>query len=541
MREKLWRGIAQVQAVWAGYSRAWRLAILMIAAGSLGILTVVALWGSRITYATLFANLSAGDAGLIVEQLNGARVPYLLEDGGTRILVPAGQVHELRIRLATAGLPQGGGIGFELFDRSSFGVSDFVQKLNYQRALQGELGRSIAQLREVQHARVHIVLPQASVFRAAEKPATASVVLGLKPGARLTPEQVRGIIHLVSGSVEGLEADRVAVIDTAGRLLSQRAERGTGDGLLEQQMAVETALQRRVQTMLEEVLGPGKASVRVAVQLDLSRGERTEERLDPTPVVRSESRTTESSRGNAQRAGGVPGTGSNMPGGASGMVGPITTSESVKEQEAVQYEVGRVLERRTLVGGEIRRLSVAVLIDPPYRVSRDRAGAEQRTPVPRERAELEMLRNMVMRAVGYNASRGDEVDVAELAFDTSAVERERELAEQVEQRAFWWSVAKPAGLGAVLVVLLLLAIRPLKAFLRRPSAPGVRLDLREPPLSESAVAAHLEAKETAALAPSQLLRVRERERLQERIATLASTKPEQTAQLIRRWMLAKQG
>jgi len=534
---------AQLLTLWGGFSRLQRLAVL----GLLGVtgiaLAALAFWGRNVDYATLYGNLTPGDAGAIVEQLKGARVPFRLEDGGARILVPSAQVHEARIKLATAGLPQGGGVGFELFDRTSFGVTDFVQKLNYQRALQGELARSISQLREVQQARVHIVLPQPSVYSGAEKSPTASVVLGLRPGARLSPEQVRGIIHLVSGSVEGLAAERVTVIDSAGRLLSQRTDRpgaAGADSHFEHQLAVEAELQRRVQSMLEEVLGPGKTSVRVAAEVEFSHGERTEERIDPNSVVKSESRTTENSRGSNSRPSGVPGTGSNLAGAPAAGSGTSSTNESVKEQESIQYEVGRVVERRTLVAGDVKRLSVAVLVDPPYKVTPGPSGDKQKVPVPRSKPEMEKLRAMVMRAVGFNPSRGDEVEVAELAFDTSAVDRERVQAERAERNVFWWSLAKPIVYGLLLVLTLFFGLRPLLAHLRRRPAPaGVALDIQEPALSDADVAAHLTAKGMAALNPGQLLKAREREGLQGKISELADKDPERMAQLLRTWMLKR--
>lgn len=541
MPEPIQRVVDQLRGVWAGLTRNQRVMIL-VACGAFALLLIgLTVSGNRPDLTTLFANLSPTDAGLIVEQLKANRVSYRIVDNGTRILVPSSLVHETRIKLATAGLPQGGGIGFELFDRSSFGVTDFVQKLNYQRALQGELARTIGQIREVQQARVHIVLPQPSVFSDREKPATASVALSLRSGARLSPEQVRAIVHLVSGSVEGLEADRVTVIDSAGRILSQRADRGPAAGSanqLEYQVGVETDLQRRVQTMLDEVLGPGKASVRVAADVQFSHGERTEERVDPNTVIRSEQRSSESAKGSSARPVQVSGAAANVGTSPLPTVGTSANNESLKEQESIQYEVGRVIERRTLVAGEVKRLTVAVLVDPPYKVVRGPQGTEQRVPIPRPPAELGKLRAMVMKAVGYNATRGDEVEVAELPFDTSAMERERFAAEQAERLAFWWGLVKPAAIGLGILLLMLLGIRPLVAALRQPRV-GVRLDVTAPAVDEATITAQLKAAAAAALSPAQMLEVRKRGELQGRIAALAREHPDQVAQLIRSWMIQK--
>ncbi|MFB3816379.1 MAG: flagellar basal-body MS-ring/collar protein FliF [Candidatus Methylomirabilales bacterium] len=539
MPETVQRIVEQLRTLWAGLSWAQRaVALGVVAAAALGVLGLTA-FGHRVSLTTLYANLSPADAGQIVEQLKSAHVPYRLEDSGTRILVPAEHVHESRLKLAAAGLPQGGGVGFELFDRSTFGATDFVQKLNYQRALQGELARTIGQIREVQQARVHLVLPQPSVFADRERRATASVVLSLRGGARLGGEQVRAIVHLVSGSVEGLSADDVTIIDTAGRVLSQRAEHGLAGAAsqYERQAAVEAELQRRVQSMLEEVLGPGKASVRVAAQLELSHGERTEERVDPAAVVKSEQRSSETSKSASTRPGGAPGTAANLgtPGAASAGAG--SSQETLKEQESVQYEVGRVVERRTLPAGELKRLSVAVLVDPPYRTTQAADGTARKEALPRSRGELETLRAMVMKAIGFNAARGDEVEVAELAFDTSVAERERGAAERAERQAFWWSLVRPGVTVLGLLLAALAALRVLRGVLAgRRLQPGTHVDLTEPALAQAA-RAQLQAKAAAALNPAQMVKAREREELHGRIADLAQSQPEQMAQLLRSWML----
>jgi flagellar M-ring protein FliF len=538
MPEAIQRLLGQFRTLWAGLTWPQRLGIF----GSCGLVTALLLgiiiWGNRPDLTTLYANLNPTDAGMIVEQLKSGRVSYAITDNGTRILVPASQVYETRLKLAAAGLPQGGGVGFELFDRSNFGATDFVQKLNYQRALQGELARTIGQIREVQQARVHIAIPQPTIYSDREKPVTASVVLSLQPGARMNAEQVRAIVHLVSASVEGLDADRVTVIDSAGRILSQRSDRGAVAGTTSQfeyQTGVEAELQHRVQSMLEEVLGPGKSSVRVAAQLEFSHGERTEERIDPNSVVKSESRSTESSKSSSTRPAGVPGTTSNVGTPAPIVPGTTTTSESAKEQESTQYEVGRVVERRTLVAGEVKRLSVAVLVDPPYKTVKTADGTEQKVPTPRPQAELEKLRSLVMKAVGFNAARGDEVEVVELAFDTSALDRERVAAEQAERTAFWWSLVRPAGIALLVLVLLLFGLRPLLRALRR-SRPAGPLGSATPALDEAALAARLKAGSVAALNPAQLAALQGHDSLRDQVAAMARTHPEQVAQLLRGWM-----
>ncbi len=542
MPEPVQKFIDQFRAVWGPLSLAQRMLLLGLVGAGITALLLVTVWGYRPDYTTLYANLAPADAGQVVEQLKAAHVAYRVEDGGARILVPAGVVHETRIKLATAGLPQGGGIGYELFDRTNFGATDFVQKLNYQRALQGELARTIAQIREIQQARVHIVLPQPSVFSDHERAPTASVVVNMRSGGRLGAEQVRAIVHLVSGSVEGLQPDHVTVIDSAGRVLSQRADPGSvGSGAgnqLEYQHSVEADLTRRVQSMLDEVLGTGKASVRVSAQIEFSHGERTEERVDPNAVVKSEQRSSETTKGSSNRPGGAVGSAANTgtPPPAP-TVAPSNTNETVKEQESVQYEVGRIVERRTLAAGEIKHLSVAVLVDPPYKVTPGPNGTERKSPLPRDKGELDKLRASVMRAIGFNAARGDEVEVAELAFDTSAVEREKVTAEQAEKRAFWMDTAKQAGMGLAGLLAIFFIGKPILAFLKKRPVGG-RLDVTDAAFTEAL--GRIGTKAAAALSPAALADGQQREELQARIGNLARTNPEQVAQLIRTWIATKQ-
>jgi flagellar M-ring protein FliF len=255
--------------------------------------------------------------------------------------------------------------------------------------------------------------------------------------------------------------------------------------------------------------------------------------------VRSEQRSSETSKNNSTRPAGVVGVTANIGTPAAATAGTTSNSETAKEQESVQYEVGRVVERRTLVAGGVKRLSVAVLVDPPYKMTPGPNGAEQKVPVPRDKAELEKIRASVMRAVGFSAARGDEVDVAELVFDTSVVERERTTAERVERQAYWWSTARQGAVGVGLLLLGFFALRTLLALLRRRPTVGTRLDLSDAALAESGGGAQLTPKTAAALNPAQILKGREREALQGRVAALVRANPEQMAQIIRSWMVTR--
>lgn len=531
MPDVIGRIFESLKRVGEGLPLTGRMLVALVGSGMLGLLLWVVFSTNRPDMTTLFSQLDPTDGGAIVEELKGAKVPYRVVDNGTRILVPSGVVHETRLRLATKGLPQGGGVGFEIFDRSSLGVTDFVQRLNYQRALQGELARTIGQIKEVVQARVHLALPQPTIFTEAEKPVTASVVLHLRPGARLTTEQIRGIVHLVSSSVEGLNPDRVTVVDTLGKLLARPEEKGRSGsttGQLEMQEAVESELAHRVQTMLTEILGPNKATVRVAAQIDFNSVERTEEWFDPRGVVKSEQRTSESQRSSTPSPSAVAGAASNIPGQSAPVSGAATTRTN-KEAETIQYEVGKVFERKVVAPGQLRRVSVAVLIDGTYRMITDGKTAEQKAVyLPRKPEELEKIKEAVKKAVGFDISRGDQVEVAEFPFDTSIMDKERILMEEAERRALWFSTAKSAMTILGIVLVLLVGLRLLMRALK-----GHRL--QEFPLQEAL--SMRKAERSLGVAATSAVDEIPDDPAKHGLRELARNKPNELAQLVRAWIV----
>jgi flagellar M-ring protein FliF len=539
MPDAITKVVGSFKQVWDGLGLTGRALVALVGGGALVALLWVAFSTHRPDMTTLFSQLNPSDAGAIVDELKSGKVPYQVVDGGTRIVVPSGVVHETRLHLATRGLPQGGGIGFEIFDRTTLGTTDFVQRLNYQRALQGELARTIGQLREVTAARVHLALPQPSVFTEQEKPATASVVLNLRPGARLTPEQVRGIVHLVSSSVEGLNADRITVVDTSGKLIARPADgrlNSGSTGQFEAREAVEGELERRIRTMLEEILGPNKATVRVAAQMDFTVVERTEERFDPRGVIKSEQRTTESQQSSATTPTAAAGVASNVPEqAATQSQSGQSTAKSTKETETVQYDVSKVLERKVFSPGELKRVSVAVMVDGTYKTVPDGKGGERKEYIARKSEELEKIKVAVKNAVGFNAARGDEVEVAEFPFDTSAMEKERALMDEAERKAFWYSLVKPVLIAVGVILALLFGLRPLIRSLKE----------RRPPTFDMPETFAMPQRQpnTTVLergpAPAPALEVAPDDPLREGLMELARNNPNVVAQLVRAWMVKR--
>ncbi|RPJ05701.1 MAG: flagellar M-ring protein FliF, partial [Deltaproteobacteria bacterium] len=256
-------------------------------------------WNQRPEYQILFSNLSQEDAGEMIHKLKEKKTPYELSQSGTAILVPRDQVYDVRLALAAEGLPKGGGVGFEVFDRTTLGTTDFVQKLNYQRAMQGELSRTIRQIKEIEQARVHVVTPKESLFIEDQRKPTASIFVKTRSGMTLAPVQVEGIVHLVASAIEGLEPGNITVVDTSGKVLSKRNESTLLGQLtssqLEYQRNIEEGLKKKVQGMLEEMLGLNRAIARVSVELDFQQVDITEESYDRNGVLRSEQRNMERS------------------------------------------------------------------------------------------------------------------------------------------------------------------------------------------------------------------------------------------------------
>jgi len=458
-----------------------RLTILVILAGAVAGLVAVALWSQQPDMQVLFANLTQEDAGAIVEKLKETKVPYEVGAGGTSVLVPSSQVHDLRLQLAGQGLPHGGGVGFEIFDRTTMGMSEFIQKLNYRRALQGELARTISQMPEVERARVHLAVPERRLFSSEQDRPRASIVLSLRRSGALSKTQVQGIVHLVASSVEGLQPQSVTVVDGHGRLLSDAADDGPtrlSGSQLEYQRSVEKDIETRIQSMLERIVGTNKAVVRVSSVLDFRQVEMTEERFDPNgQVVRSEQRNQEKSSGSSGQAGGVPGVASNVPAGPQQQQqAPPAQNSSNSTQtknETLNYEISRTVSRIIEPTGTIKKLSVAVLVDGTYEAvkaggdgAKDAAAESKRKYVPRTDADMKRIEEIVKKAMGYSAERQDQVEVVNVPFGFDEDEAAGSSADAALPAATVWAPYARYGVSAVLFALILVfVVRPLLGFL----------------------------------------------------------------------------
>jgi flagellar M-ring protein FliF len=415
---------------------------------------VVALTGNylfkRASYNPLFTNLSPQDGAAVIRELEAEKIPFQIGGEGSTISVPRQVVYETRLKLAGKGIPIGGGVGFEIFEKSSFGVSEFTQQVNYLRALQGELSRTINALSAVQSSRVHLALPSRTSFLGAEEKPSASAVIELRPGHHLTADQVDGVVHLIATSVPKLTPDRVTVLDTSGRLLRSQPAPGISmesEALHQLKVQYEQDMERRVETMLDPVLGPGRVVVRVNAQMSFQETQLVREQFDPNNQVVRAQQQLEDTPVKTTTAKGVPGVQSNVPAG-----------DAVKDKEKetpakrggqmVSYEVGKTTSRVVEPRGQITRTSVAVLVDGTY---------INGVYAARPPEELEKIKGIVMKAIGYDNARGDQVEVANIPFTSEpppAVSASP-LALLPPHVDSWLTVGAMAG-AALLVTLFLL-------------------------------------------------------------------------------------
>ncbi len=401
----------QLVESWAKLSRRNQIIVVGSALAAITLLSFF-VWSMRsVAYRPLYADLPENDAGAAVRRLSELQIPYKLANGGTTILVPEPNLDELRLQLASEGLPERGRLGFELFDQSNFGATEFAEQVTFQRALEGELGRTITSLEEVKTARVHLTLPKRSVFLDSRQPAKASVVLELMPSAELTPEKTRAITKLVGSAVQDLPPEAVVVIDTSGRLFVQdrsEAEKYTEEQI-RYQREIEREIVRKVIETLEPNVGAGGLRANAVVECDWDSGEQTEEILDPDAVLMTTQTSSEST--DLRLPSGAPGTESNLPRDpADPDSDPRDVSRSVQTHN---YETSKTVTHMKLERGSVKRMSVAVLID--YRQSLDEV-ERKIVRQPRAADELDASRDLAAAAAGIVPERGDQLTVRSLPF-----------------------------------------------------------------------------------------------------------------------------
>jgi flagellar M-ring protein FliF len=530
-----WGPFVGLTKLWNQLTQPQRIVVVAFLAVSFVATIFIGSVASKPRMTVLFSGLTAEDAGAIVQKLTEQKIPYRLSADGSTIEVPANKVYDVRLQLATQGLPQGGAVGLELFDKSNFGMTEFAERLNYQRAIQGELQRTIKQLAPVIDARVHIALPEEKLYTTEQNPVTASVVLKLKQGVPLSDEQVGGIVHLVASAVEGLKPSNVTVVDTYGNVLSEPfAGVGGGSQLL---TAAQTKLKRQfenelatnLQTMLARIVGPDKAVVRVSAELSFDQKETKSEVYEPaqpggqttggtnssaaTGVLVSQETKTETYTGSVQPPAAVPTRAS---------VRATSTGDNYTRNETTaQYQVTKRIEQTVSAPGQIKRLSVAVLVDDKV-----------------EPAKIPGIEQAVAAAAGIDTTRGDQITVQRLAFDTSSDKmREKEMA-QASRAEMIGTIAKNVGaiiLLAGFLFVLRSIVRQIRVQVPSSAAPSPthidQLVKDTSPVGSQGVA------DTTAQAPSQSSESAASSPTYDGLPPeIAQSSPEDLVRLVRSWM-----
>lgn len=421
--------------------------------------TALVYWAGQPEYKLLYGDLTVEDANAITTHLEESRIGYKLSRGGTSISVPDKDFYEARMSLANAGLPSGGSVGYELFDRKGFGLTDAQLKVASLRALQGELARTIRQLEPVESVRVHLALPKDSLFVEDKKEATASIVVKLVANAKLSEEQVDGVVFLVSSSVEGLDPASVTVIDHKGHVLSKRQDKsmgGAGD-LQERARKIERLMEQRIESLLARSVGPEKVAARINVALDGTQIQKVEEIYDPdSQVARSRQLVESESTANEKSSSAFPGAGASLP-EDDFTEGSQNSTQGTKKQEITNYEINRTTSTITQAGGAIQKLSVAVLIDGTYKEVEEE-GKKVKQYVPRTDEEMGTFEDVVKKIIGFSDKRGDQIEVANIQFVSEEVGFDESPAERMDfiirMLQYGFSV-----LGAILFILFV--VRPL--------------------------------------------------------------------------------
>ena len=528
-------------AIWAKMSPLQRIASVGGAVGLLAAVIGMSIWLSRPEYKVLYSNLGPEDASVVIKTLQGDKVAYRITDNGATIMVPQEVVYDQRIKIAGEGGLVGQGIGFEIFDKVKVGQTDFVQKINYSRALQGELARTISQFPSVESARVHLVIPRRSLFVEERQSPSASVVLKLtRANVKIDQKEINAILNMMLMSVEGLDRAHVSITDTSGKVLYQPEEdslAGITTTQMEYRQTVQRNLERRIEEMLQPLFGSGRVIAKVNADMDFSQKTIRRELFDPEKTaVRSEYRQEESQQGRANLEAGAPDV--NFRG--DGITGSVSDQTGTRESRTTNYEINKEEQQIVSNVGELRRLTVAVLIDGTY-VKTDGTW----TFMPRKSEELERVRQLVHNAVGLDTARGAALEVSSAPFTDSEPPKDPNFADMLADYAE--RLGKPLLNALLAFLFLMLIVRPVVLALIRPKVEAGEMveGLEGLPAAEEQLALYEALEEAARTEDESLLgsgddeddmMFKDIEALKAHIFSLSDNHMEQVVSLVRGWM-----
>ncbi|MBM2833232.1 MAG: fliF [Candidatus Brocadiaceae bacterium] len=530
--------MGQLGNVWNGISLSHKFIMIMMTMGFIGGIIGVTQWARKPDFALLYGDLGPKESGEIVDLLKEDNVPFQIRGSGSAIAVPSEKVYEMRLKLAGKGLPREES-GYELLDKVGFGTSDFVQRVNYRRAIQGELAKTIRHLDYVEWAQVHLALPEGSLFVEDEKSATASVILKLKSRSAgvLRPEQVASIVHLVSAGVEGLKPENVTITDTRGNLLSKKelpsSMIGASNDQLEMKKKIEDYFVAKAQDLLEKIVGAGKSVVRVSADLDFKHVDEKLVEFDPERrVPKVQTVTTRVSGGAPFSGGGVPGMQANLM-SQSGIIQSVGSSEN-EETAQTQYELSKTERIIADHGASLKRMSVAVLVDGMYEDQKADDGKIQKVYTPRNKDDMVRIAALVKQAIGIDESsnRNDSFEIQNVQFYEPSFEQEDASLKKEQQKEFMLKMAKNVSLAITVLVFLLFVMRSMKK-LKKAKTTNEQHNLTKPHTSNMNVTREeVEEEEEEKADDAKQLRLRER------VVGNIRKDPSVTASSLKKWITA---
>ncbi|HEY1790761.1 MAG TPA: flagellar basal-body MS-ring/collar protein FliF [Verrucomicrobiae bacterium] len=468
MNQNLSKLLAQLRVIWSQLGASQKMTVLAATFVLVAGMLALSVWSSRTDYGLLYGGLSDSEAAKVIAALDDTKVSY--KTGNGSIYVPTDKIYTLRMELAGKGIPSGDGVGFEIFDKPNFGISDFVQHANYVRAIEGELARTISQLDDVEAARVMIVLPENRLLLDKNTYPTASVFVHVRSNSDLSQQSINSIRFLVANSVEGLKPNHVAVVDNLGNVLAENTDDDSLTGLTDTQLAarrnLEQYLSKKAQDMLEKVVGPGQAIVRVSADINYDTLTQTQEKFDPDgQVIRSETKNDDNNNSTTtSTTSGPVGVSANINTNAPGQAAnsPVNNTQDHKTIDTTQYEIGKTTSSTVQVAGGIKRLTASVTVAEQM----EGTGAD-RKPVARTTEQIDQLTKLVSSALGIDATRGDSVSLEELPFNDDFATGVTQQLNQQQQRDFWVGLGRNAiypalGIAALLILLRIFKTTPVQ-------------------------------------------------------------------------------
>jgi flagellar M-ring protein FliF len=527
----------QFLAFWKKQKTSQKITLISLILAAAILIPILVTWATKTTYAVAFSGLSETDASAVVKELSTDGISYKL-DGTSTILVPTNQVYDARLKIASAGLPSNGTtVGYELFSGSTLGMTEFTQKVNYQRALEGELERTIGSLSAIEAVKVNIVVPEKTLLSSTQDPPTASIMIKTKSGLTLDANQVKAITHLVASSVEGLQAENVVVVDSDGTMLASGTSDGSdgaaasaSDSRRTAELAVAKDIQTKAQKMLDSVLGPDKAIVQANVVLDWTQREITSNTYDPTPAaVVSSSTSNETYTTDGSAAGGIPGASSNLPTPEPTATGGSGTTNYQKTDTTTNYEVTSTQSHEIVQPGQIKQISVSVLVDSIT-----------------DQNQLNVLKSAVSAAVGIDQTRGDSLSVESIVFDRSYYTTQAAALDKTSKTDTYIQYAKIGGAVLLLIILLLYVQRLLKNLklasndawvpvMKNVSDNALRAPVIAPMINPTIAAPQVSAPPPVEIQQRQTISA-EDEQMQKVMTRLSEDSPASVAEIIQLWL-----